>query len=85
MGCSCTKNSHGIEPNFQSSPGKLKPKLNNVEQDKDNDGFENYDKILIRRFSQKQNFLYHISPHNWLKIIDFLNFKELMEAGKINR
>ncbi len=85
MGCACTKNSNGIKPYLQSSPGKLKSKINIVEGPSNNDGFENYDRIIIKPFSQKQNFLYHISPHNWLKIIDFLKFKELVEAGKINR
>jgi hypothetical protein len=41
--------------------------------------------LYIKSFYKKKNYLYIISPHNWLNIIDFLNYKELREAGKMNR
>ena len=32
-----------------------------------------------------KNYLYAISPQNWLKILDFLNYTDLKEGGKANR
>lgn len=32
-----------------------------------------------------KKFLYAISPQNWLKILDYLTYKDLKESGKANR
>ena len=86
MGCACTKNMNAVEQNNKSLPGTVKSRRRGMnERESKIDGMENYDRIVIKPFSHKKNHLYHISPHNWLKIIDYLNFRELIEVGKLNR
>ena len=93
MGCACVRStSNIIETNKRLS---IKDIQSIVKNSKHNIGknilsVEALDefkkkKISIKPFLQKKNYLYIISPQNWLKVIDFLNFKELIESGKMNR
>ena len=43
------------------------------------------DLIQKRKFSLKNQYLNSITNILWLKVIDYLSYKELKEVGKINR
>ena len=34
---------------------------------------------------KKRNFIQKLTPQNWLKIIQFISYKDLKELGKVNR
>ena len=34
---------------------------------------------------KKSNFIQKLTPQNWLKIIQFISYKDLKELGKVNR
>ena len=91
MGCAC------INPKSSSSKADKKVKIKNPgirnSLSKTLKTTADPNKLVIRGeeivikslYKNKKNYLYVISPHNWLNIIDFLVFRDLKESGKINR
>jgi len=77
MGCACI-NTKKLK--ILSADGKV------ISNDKDNLNANKVNFIKIKKSNiMKINFLNKISKNLWLRIIDFLAFKDLTQIGKSNR
>jgi hypothetical protein len=87
MGCACFQgNSKHYNSNLQNTSGVRKT---------DNKDLFDIKKALAETMqvkvhkkplkNNKNYYLYATSPQNWLRILDFLNYLDLKESGKINR
>ncbi len=86
MGCACfSANSKQHNSNLEKTL-IAKTKESRILSDNRNFHDETL-KIKIRKslMLRNKNFLYLISPQNWLRILDFLNYADLKESGKTNR
>jgi hypothetical protein len=87
MGCACFQGtSKQYNSSFQKTMYPRKTESRDLIEIKKSLGETMQVKVFKKPHKNNKNYyVYVISPQNWLRILDFLNYSDLKESGKTNR